>query len=210
LYEMKLHVDLSGCWLGRIKNNFPVDITLLDTIPMHNDKSGVQDLVDVDLNGLDPSDIENEIKEMNGIDFVSVSSHEGNKVKMIVGTSSCLGCSALAKAEAFLLSATVLNNGWVEWRVVHDTMEALEDLRESLNNAGMENKVIEIMDYTDRESLSTDQEHVLQTALEMGYFDFPKRAGVRELAKRLGVSTAYISYTLRSAQKRTIQMYLKR
>lgn len=207
---MILHVDLSECWIGKVKNKFPVDISLLDTIPMPDDIGGVQDLVDVTLNDQDPKEIEDTLISMEGIDFVTSSRNDGTKVKMIIGTSSCKGCRALAAAEAFLLSAKVLDDGWVEWKVVHDRRDPLDRLRVQLDKAGMKNRVIDIKESMERETLTKDQELVLKTALEMGYFDFPKRAGVRELAKKLNVSTAYISYTLRSAQKSTIMMYLKR
>jgi hypothetical protein len=207
---MILHVDLSKCWIGRLKDSFPVDVALLDTIPMEDKEEGVQDLVDIDLNGQDPDRIEETIENMEDIDFVSVSRNEGTKVKMIVGTSHCLGCRALAQAEAFLLSAKVLDDGWVEWRVVHENREALDNLIGRLEKAGMGTRVVEITDYRDRESLTKEQQKVLKTALESGYYDFPKRVGVRELARKLGVSTAYISYTLRSAQKKSIQLYFKR
>lgn len=210
MFEMILHVDLSKCWIGRLKDRFPVDVTLLDTIPLEDKEEGVQDLVDIDLNGVDPAEIESSIVGMDDIDFVSVSRNEGTKVKMIVGTSHCLGCRALAQAEAFLLSAKVLDDGWVEWRVVHDERNALDHLIERLEDAGMGTRVVEVSGFKDRESLTKDQDRVLKTALESGYYDFPKRVGVRELARKLGVSTAYISYTLRSAQKKTIQLYFKR
>ena len=210
MFEMTLHVDLSKCWIGKLKDRFPVDVSLLDTIPIENDSNGVQDLVDIELNGSDPSEIEEMVRSLKGIDFTSISMNEGTKVKLIVGTSSCLGCRALADAEAFLLSAKVLDEGWVEWRVVHNTMEALDGLRTRLEAAGMKNKVISISDYKDRDSLTRDQERVLGVALDMGYFNFPKSVGVRELARKLDVSTAYISYKLRSAQKKTIELYFRR
>jgi hypothetical protein len=207
---MILHVDLTKCWIGKLKNRFDVEVNLLDTIPAENDKYGVQDLVDIELNGNDPNEIEESVRSMEGIEFTSVSTNEGTKVKMIVGTSSCLGCRALAEAEAFLLYAKVLKGGWVEWKVVHEDMDKLENLRKNLDKAGMPNKIISIRDYRNTANLSVDQDRVLRTAMDMGYFNFPKSVGVRELAKRLGVSTAYISYTLRSAQKKTIELYFKR
>ncbi len=207
---MILHVDLTKCWISRLKDIFPIGVTLLDTIPLENKNEGVQDLVDIELNGVDPGDIESSMKNMNDIDFVSISRNEGTKVKMIVGTSSCLGCRALAQAEAFLLSAKIRDDGWAEWSVVHDNREALDNLITRLEEAGMGTRVVRISDYKDHASLTKDQELVLRTALESGYYDFPKRAGVRELARKLSVSTAYISYTLRAAQKKTIQVYFKR
>ena len=81
---------------------------------------------------------------------------------------------------------------------------------ENLEKAGMKTRSIEISEYKDKSILARDENRVLKAALEMGYYNFPKSVGVRELAKKLSVSTAFISYTLRSAQKRTIELYFKR
>ncbi len=210
MIEMKLDVNLNRCWIGHMREKYPVDVTLLDTNPIPTDDHGVQDLVDVELNGADPSELEDHVRTLPGVDFVSISHNEGTKVKMIVGTRSCLGCQTLARAEAFLLSAKVLDDGWVEWRVVHEKRSFLDGLVEKLNGSGMETRSIEISEYSDKTTLTRNENRVLRAALEMGYYNFPKSVGVRELAKKLSVSTAFISYTLRSAQKRTIELYFNR
>ena len=210
MMEMRLQVNLSKCWIGKLKKNFPVGVTLLDTIPLSTEEHSVQDLVDIELNGQDPELIEEHVRSLPGVEFVSVSRNEGTKVKMIVGTTSCLGCKALASAEAFLLSAKVLDDGWVEWIVVHEERSYLDALTERLEKAGMDTRNVTVTKFKDRTKLTRDEERVLRSALEMGYYNFPKSVGVRELARKLGVSTAFISYTLRSAQKRTIELYFRR
>lgn len=210
MHEMILQVDLSGCWLGKLKGDLDLDISLIDTIPLLHKPSGVQDLVDIDLNGNDPELVMERLRSMNDVEFVSSPGTSGSKLKLIVGTSSCLGCRALSSAEAFLLSAKVLDDGWVEWRVVHDKKEALGNLLKRLDGTGMKYRVLEEREFKNLDSLTKEQERVLKAALDMGYYNFPKDVGVRELALKLGVSTAYISYTLRSAQKKVIQLYLKR
>ncbi|RLB21272.1 MAG: bacterio-opsin activator, partial [Deltaproteobacteria bacterium] len=94
--------------------------------------------------------------------------------------------------------------------VVHDKKEALGNLLKRLDGTGMKYRVLEEREFKNLDSLTKEQERVLKAALDMGYYNFPKDVGVRELALKLGVSTAYISYTLRSAQKKVIQLYLKR
>lgn len=210
MIEMVLDVNLTQCWIGKLKKSFPVGVTLLDTIPLQPDEQSVQDLVDLELNDQDPSEIEEHVRSLPGVDFVSISNNEGTKVKMIVGTKSCLGCRALASAEAFLLSAKVLDDGWVEWKVVHEERSYLESLIKRLEKAGMETRNVSVSKYKDLNKLTKDEERVLRAALEMGYYNFPKSVGVRDLARKLGVSTAFISYTLRSAQKRTIEHYFRR
>ena len=44
-------------------------------------------------------------------------------------------------------------------------------------------------------------------AYQRGYYDFPKRIGVRELAEMFDISTATLSEILRRGQKKIIEHY---
>ena len=51
LYEAILDVNLERCWIGRVMNEFPVSLKIVDTIPFR--ENGVQDLVEIDLGKAD-------------------------------------------------------------------------------------------------------------------------------------------------------------
>lgn len=207
MYEVVLSVHLKQSWIGRIKLQFPVDINVLDTIPFEGE--GVQDLVEVKLNGTSPEVLESAIRELDGVDFVKISRVEREKVVVIVGTKGCIGCRAIIESGCFLVSAETDKDGWVEWKLILNEKRQLQNLVENLESHGVDSQLILIKPVDDKESLTNRQENIIKTALERGYYDFPKRIGIRELARRFDISTASVSETLRRGQKKIIEEYFK-
>ncbi len=59
-------------------------------------------------------------------------------------------------------------------------------------------------------SLSEKEVDVLKTAYMLGYFDYPKKMGVRDVARVSKINTATLLYYLRRANRKIISSYLNR
>lgn len=57
--------------------------------------------------------------------------------------------------------------------------------------------------------LTLPQEEALRVAVEAGYYDIPRPLNLRELAKRLDISSASLSERLRRAEGRVVTLYVK-
>ncbi|MGA1866088.1 MAG: helix-turn-helix domain-containing protein [Thermoplasmatota archaeon] len=207
LYEAVLAVNLKESWVGKISRQLPISINIVDTIAFGDE--GVQDLAEVKLNGADPGLIEKLISEYDHIDFVKASKVDQDKVIVIVGTKGCGGCRSILESGCFLISASTDDQGWVEWKLILNEKIQLQRLVDSLEKRAIDSRLILIQPIDDRESLTPRQEKIIKTALERGYYDFPKRIGIRELARLFDISTASVSETLRRGQKKIIEHYFK-
>lgn len=207
MYEVVLSVHLRDSWIGKIMGRLPVDINVLDTIPFEG--SGVQDLVEVKLNGTSVDILEKEAKAINGVDFVKASQVDQDKLILIVGTTGCVGCRAIIESGCFLISANTDRDGWVEWKLILNEKRQLQDLVDNLDSHDVETNLILIQPVDDKDSLTPRQERIIKTALDRGYYDFPKRIGIRELARIFSISTASVSETLRRGQKKIIEHYFQ-
>jgi predicted DNA binding protein len=207
LYEAVLAVNLVDSWVGKISNQLPVSVNIVDTIAFGDE--GVQDLAEIRLNGTDPDLIEKVISGFDHIDFVKSSKIDQDKVIVIVGTKGCGGCRSIVESGCFLVSASTDDQGWVEWKLIINEKLQLQKLVEALSGRGIDSRLILIQPIDDRESLTPRQEKIIKTALERGYYDFPKRIGIRELARIFDISTASVSETLRRGQKKIIEHYFK-
>ena len=58
--------------------------------------------------------------------------------------------------------------------------------------------------------LSAQEERLLRTAQELGFFGVPRRSQMRDLAKRLGISPSAVSYQLRKIESKLVLAYLGR
>lgn len=205
MYEAVLSVNLSQSWISKALRQLPVQINVLDVIPF--DDHGVEDLVEVKLNSTSPQILESVVKEIEGVEFVKMSTVDMDKAIMIVGTKGCGGCRSIVQSGCFLVSASTTAEGWIEWKLIMNEKLQLQRLVETLTGAGIESRLILIQPIDDKESLTARQERIIKTALERGYYDFPKRIGIRELARLFDISTASVSETLRRGQKKIIEQF---
>jgi len=205
MYEAVLSVNLSQSWIYKALRQLPVQINVLDVIPF--DEHGVEDLVEVKLNNTTPDILKSVVDEIEGVDFVKMSTVDMDKAIMIVGTKGCDGCRSIVQSGCFLVSATTTADGWIEWKLIMDEKVQLQKLVETLNVKGIESRLILIQPIDDKEALTARQERIIKTALERGYYDFPNRNGIRELARIFDISTASVSETLRRGQKKIIEQY---
>lgn len=61
----------------------------------------------------------------------------------------------------------------------------------------------------DREALTTRQQEILETAHEMGYFDYPKGANATDVAEELGVARSTFTEHLAAAQTKLMDAILE-
>lgn len=207
MYEAVISVNLNESWVSVISRQLPVHINILDSIAY--DDSGVQDLAEVKLNGTQTAILESTITELPNVDFVKVSQTDLDKAITIVGTKGCGGCKAIVESGCFLVSARTADEGWVEWKLILNEKLQLQKLMDELKKRKIGSKLILIQPIDDRESLTPRQEKIIKTALDRGYYDFPKRIGIRELARMFDISTASVSETLRRGQKKIIEQHFK-
>ena len=207
MYEAVISVNLNESWVSLISHQLPVNINILDSISYS--ESGVQDLAEVKLNGTQTPILEKTIGDFPNVDFVKVTQTDPDKAIAIVGTRGCGGCKAIVESGCFLVSARTTEDGWVEWKLIINEKLQLQKLMEELKKRKIGSKLILIQPIDDRESLTPRQEKIIKTALDRGYYDFPKRIGIRELARMFEISTASVSETLRRGQKKIIEQHFK-
>ena len=205
MFEAVLSVNLKQSWISALTSTLPVEVHLLDTIA--HEEEGVEDLVEVKLNNIPLVQVKELIESMESVDHLKSSEMEHGRAILIVSTRDCGGCRALVESNCFLISATAGKGGWVEWKMIIDEKKQLKKLVENLEGRGVDTELKQITAIEEKETLTDRQKTILKKALERGYFEFPKRIGIRELAKMFGISTASVSETLRRGQKKIIESY---
>jgi len=85
----------------------------------------------------------------------------------------------------------------------------VKSLLKELDEEQVVAEVVRISKLEEEEELTARQENILQIALEKGYFEFPKKLTLRQLAKVLDISPATLTEILRRGQKRVLQEHFK-
>jgi predicted DNA binding protein len=70
-------------------------------------------------------------------------------------------------------------------------------------------EIADIDKLVEKEDLTARQEQIAKIALELGFFEFPKKIRLVELSKRMGISPGTLSEILRRAEKHILAKYFR-
>ena len=204
MLDAELLVRVPRNWMSEVADRFGARMKIVDRKPYG--KHGVHDLVELDFGTADPQELLGAIKANAFVARASLHSTDVGKGLVDVSTR-CLACHALATSACFLVKARTRPDGVLEWDLVAEDRPALSALVERLESAGCEVTLGRLRQAEDEEALTRRQEEILSQAFERGYFDYPKRTDIRELAAMFHVSISTISEVLRKGQTKVLASY---
>ena len=110
--------------------------------------------------------------------------------------------------HAFLRCVNSSNNGEIYWSFVGSNYECRRIMQE-LTDFGVFYRVAELSTIKENGGMTGRQELVLRVAYELGYFDYPKRINIRELAAIFNVTPATLTEEIRKGLKKVLTNYFK-
>jgi len=126
-----------------------------------------------------------------------------------IKTNQCYSCSLLHNTDCFLTSYTIIDKDEAEWKIITPTEKSIVTLIDQLKKDGTEVKLISKVHLDPEMLLTARQEKIMNVAYKRGYFDYPKRINIRELARIFEVSISTMSEILRKGEKKIIGKYFK-
>lgn len=126
----------------------------------------------------------------------------------MVACEPCPLYEAVSRCEGFLMSESVAL-GSMQVKAIFKKDESLKDALEFLDARKISAKVLRVASIGRKIALTTRQHELLKTAFEKGYMDCPRRIGIKDLSDMLRVSKSAVSETLRRAERKIIEQYLK-
>ncbi len=130
----------------------------------------------------------------------------------VYGTASsgrCTVCKEVAKSRCFLSSVSVTSRDQAQWTILGSD-RSFKGLSGALEREKIPYEVRLRKELADTDLLTTRQEQILSMAFERGYFDFPKKMGLKELATETGIKTSTLAEILRRGQRKVLGEYLSR
>jgi len=134
---------------------------------------------------------------------------ESDKAIGVVKCSECFGCRELLSTDCFMVSAKSQADGRLEYTIISSQNACLRKLMAKLEAANASPKLVKMKKLSKEEMLTDNQEKIVKMAYQRGYYDFPKRIGVKDLAKIFNISPATLSEILRRGQKKIIESYFE-
>lgn len=208
MMEAVISLRIPENWMSQIPEKYPVTIKVIDRVPFSD--RGVKDLVEI----AGPQDVMEEvlraIKKNPLVSKVDTSMTDRGKMIGSVTTSKCDICRILTDADVFLISAESKGNGKVDWTIILSDKDELKKIFDHLKTKSVEAELVKLTKIDDKETLTDRQDKITHVAFERGYFDYPKRISLRELARMFDVSPSTLSEILRKGQRKIVLDYFKK
>jgi predicted DNA binding protein len=191
-------------FVGDISKRHDAMVKILGCVPFS--KTGARSLLEVRASEDKMGEVMDDFKASHGFSEVDMAQTGKDKMLATVSTTKCAICSTMAGSGCFLIAATAKDD-FLHWTVLASSNDQIKSLIERMKSNGMDAKLLKMTDISSKEELTKRQEDILKIALEKGYFDFPKRISIRELAQMFGISISTLSEILRTAQKKVMASY---
>ncbi len=133
-----------------------------------------------------------------------------SQVLVILDTTTF--CKAAQESEAFCISCPLTTSSErdeARWRLLvrsADDLKGVCDILESHNFVATVKDVSKVFHHV---MLTDRQKEVLTTAARLGFFDFPRKKGLSEVAQEMSISSATLSEIIRSAESKIVRSYLE-
>ncbi len=202
MMEVKLAIENPANWVKDIAQSGRVKI-----MRIKERKGTVEELVELSSESLSPRQLVSHLRKEAGVVSTDMTKVDKNRVVGMVSTHDCPICSTFAGLNSFLISANSRNDGRMEWKLLIGGDTDLKTLCNRLDGRHVRYDILEVSQHVQKREMTARQEEILRVALDLGYFDFPKRIRLEELAEKLHISPGTLSEILRRAERNILSRH---
>lgn len=200
--EVKLTIHIPDSWTEDVGFITDKPVTVLQSVP--DGLAGGRGLIEVRGDEEVTTAVVNAIRAHPNVCHVDIISlPEGGFLGHVV-TSKCVACAALSGVDCFLMSARSRSDGRVDWDLITGDEGSLKELVDRLVAGGCEVEIRRAGKPDRHRPLTERQEEIIRLALEAGYYDQPKRATIKDLARRAGIAPSTLQEILQRAEKKVM------
>ncbi len=207
MIEATLRVVLPCSWVTDVTQEHGATVNLVEQKPSAG--TTLQSLVEIDPGEADPNAVVETLRGNRFIHSVEAIVPPRGKILATLLVDNCHACRELANSECFLTDATATEGGGLEWRLLAPRRSAVEDLVNTLRRRGIRVELVSIRTMKGSGGLTDRQERVISLAFQLGYFEFPRKINLSDLAKKLGISKAALSETLHTGEEKVLHAYFQ-
>ena len=195
-------------WISDFAAERSCTVTITDCIPWR--KKGGQALFEI--NGLE-ADIESAMSDVRArpeiVSLEVVESSEGRVVGSVAVRELWI-IWAIVDCGCFLESAWSSGDNKVYFKVLSGSEGSLPNLIKTISSRGADIEINRIARAVDRPVVTRKQEKVLRLALERGFFDFPRKVTLEELALMSGMSTSTVAETIKRGERNILKSFFEK
>ncbi|OPY32527.1 MAG: HTH DNA binding domain protein [Methanomassiliicoccales archaeon PtaU1.Bin124] len=194
-------------WLVDVSQRFSTTLTIAECIPWK--KRGGQAMFSIEEGMASVDSVLAAISQSPDVISVERLSAEENQVKASVAMRECLWIWKIVDCGCFLERAWSEGDGEFNLKILSGNEGSLPRLIKSLSTKGVEVEIRKMAQITSQNLVTAKQEEVLRIALERGFFDYPRRIKLKELAKLCNMNIATVDETIKRGQRNVVKEYFR-
>ncbi len=160
-----------------------------------------------------PNSLVSELKALPDIKRVYIAERSPSKTLMMLILNTPLYCDISKNSNAFCVSCpynSAPSDGDVSWNLFVKEPKDISKVMDMLEFRGARAEITRITDAFREEALTARQKEIFSSAIRRGYFDFPRRTSLTELAKELSIKPSTLSEILRKAESKIAKAFATR
>jgi predicted DNA binding protein len=201
-YHVVVEIENKECKM--LKKFSAFGLSNLKVVDLRSSREGsVKHLVELSLDQIKriPSEVKGSARK---------ESELHGKQAMWFESEGCEVCNTILSYDAFLVAGKSVEANKIMYSFLVPTFEAYSSAIKKLESLGHTVNVLKMGRFEPKIGVLTEnQEKVFWLALKGGFFDFPRKIGIRELSTKLGVKPSTLSETLRRGTRRLLENYFK-
>jgi predicted DNA binding protein len=193
-----------GCWAERVARKWGITINVR-SCRLQPDGHAVQLWVDLVAEDRCLEQIRRQIRN-EAADTEIIRVREGRAFGLVI-CSRCVVAHAMRDLPCTITSQRVNRDGSVELQLLASGRRIFGRLVERLRGKGVEVDVLRLtsnINGLEGEKITARQEQIVRKALELGYYDYPRKIRQKRLADACGISSSTLSELLRRAERNMI------
>ena len=203
MFEAKFKLKHKGCWtcgLTKFKSNFYTHITL----SVENDS--IQDVVEITISPKDSiSEIKKYFENQKIISKWRIIEETNEKLMLQIFTDTTKIKSvvrSIVKNNCFVSKKIIIKDEYEIWTIAACKKEHIKNAIEQISKMG-DFKILYVKKSTfDGLNISKKQEYVLKTAIDLGYYCWPRKISAEKLAHKLKLNKSTVIEHLRKAENK--------
>ncbi|MDG7001100.1 MAG: helix-turn-helix domain-containing protein [Nitrososphaerota archaeon] len=167
-------------------------------------------LVEIDGN---PANLISDLRSRHDVKRVYFAKSTGSKTLIMLILESPLLCDIARNSNAFCTSCPYnshMTDGLIQWNMFVKDENEMAKAMDMLQFRGVGAEVKRIENAFSEDLLTKRQEEVLLAAVRLGYFDFPRKKSLTQLAAELSIKSSSLSEILRRAESKIAKTYSRR
>ncbi len=194
-------------WIRDVVQTHSASIRIRD---IRMSSEGARDLIEIFIPGGEVKGLSSELIEQKRTKIDNVTIMDDSHATAIVNAHECAVCRAILNWDLFLTEAYSNETGDIIMKWLVPDEATVKGFLDRLEEDGVQFELLKKRALTKRGDITARQEYVVKTALELGFFDYPKKVNLEGLSRRLKVSYVTLAEILRRAEKNIISSYFKK